>query len=79
MKKFILGALAALSALALAQTQYPLSVKHDLGTSTIAKIPERVIVYSEEVAEIAHVLGIKPVGYVSRRPTGQLWATQSTN
>jgi iron complex transport system substrate-binding protein len=54
----------------LAQVQYPMTVKHDLGETSINAQPKRIVVYSEEVAEIVHVLGVKPVGYVSRRPAG---------
>ncbi len=71
MKRFLmLLGLAVLGISSLAQTQYPLSVKHDLGQTSISAQPKRIVVYSEEVAEIAHVLGIKPVGYISRRPAG---------
>jgi iron complex transport system substrate-binding protein len=71
MKKLLFVAgLALLAVSSLAQTQYPITVKHDLGQTSINAQPKRIVVYSEEVAEIAHVLGIKPVGYISRRPAG---------
>jgi iron complex transport system substrate-binding protein len=69
--KWLFGlVLLLISVSSLAQGKYPLTVKHDLGSTTFAAAPKRVVVYSEEVAELLHVLGVKPVGYVSRRPTG---------
>jgi iron complex transport system substrate-binding protein len=74
MKKLFFGtvlfAMVLVAVSGLAQVQYPMTVKHDLGESKINAQPKRIVVYSEEVAEIAHVLGVKPVGYVSRRATG---------
>lgn len=66
----LLVLLVALLGVALAQTSYPVTIRHDLGETLVPARPARVVVIAEEVAEIAHVLGVRPVGYASRRPAG---------
>jgi iron complex transport system substrate-binding protein len=68
LSRLVVASSFALLAVSSAQTKYPITLRHDLGETVIAKKPERVVVYAEEVAEIAHALGVRPVGYVSRRP-----------
>ena len=50
----------------------PLTLKHDLGETTVPTTPKRVIANSEEVAELLAVLGVPTVGYASGRVEGQL-------
>ncbi|WP_052351935.1 ABC transporter substrate-binding protein [Deinococcus pimensis] len=45
----------------------PITVKHDLGTTTLPTTPKRVVVIQEEAAELLAVLGVKPVGFASTR------------
>lgn len=69
MKKILLSLVATLSVSASAQT-FPLTVRHDLGTTTLTRVPQRVIVIQEETAELLAVLGVRPVGYGSTRVQG---------
>lgn len=66
---FVLLSLTVLS-LSYAQTTYPITIQHEAGETTIEVKPTRIVTLSEEVAELAAVLGEKPVGHATRRPVG---------
>lgn len=68
--KIALLVLLLMVSIGTAQTQYPVTIRHDMGETVVPHKPTRVVVIAEEMAEILHVLGVKPVGYASRRPTG---------
>jgi ABC-type Fe3+-hydroxamate transport system substrate-binding protein len=52
----------------LAQTSYPVVVKHDGGETRLLSRPERVVVLGAISLEVALSLGIQPVGYGSVPP-----------
>ncbi|PYE50961.1 ABC transporter substrate-binding protein [Deinococcus yavapaiensis] len=54
-------------ALTVNATAAPITIKHDLGTTTLPGIPKRIVVIQEETAELLAVLGVKPVGFASTR------------
>lgn len=70
MKKFAVLLSLILLTLSHAQTSYPVTITHEVGETTIEARPERIVTLSEEVAELVAVLGEKPVGHATRRPTG---------
>ena len=55
------------SQLSNAQTKFPLTIKHDLGTTEIKEQPRRVVAFSEEAVELLAALEVKPVGFASQR------------
>ncbi len=50
-----------------AQGQDALTVRHDLGETTIKERPRRIVAFSEEVVELLTALEAKPVGFTSQR------------
>lgn len=70
MTKALFTTLALSASLAGAQAQFPLTLRHDLGTTTLQAAPKRVVVLSEEAAELLAVLNVKPVGFGSARLQG---------
>jgi ABC-type Fe3+-hydroxamate transport system substrate-binding protein len=70
MKFFTVAAVfcLAVGVAALAQTSYPVVVKHDGGEARFSSRPERVVVLGAISLEVALALGIQPVGYASVPP-----------
>lgn len=65
--KIHLTLLALLTAtVALAQTIYPVTIKHDAGETTLASRPTRVISLGDIHYEELLALGVQPVGYAHR-------------
>ncbi|MEF2279614.1 ABC transporter substrate-binding protein [Deinococcus sp. YIM 134068] len=68
--KRLLPLIAALSVSAASAQAFPLTVRHDLGSTTLTRVPQRVVVIQEETAELLAVLGVRPVGFGSTRVQG---------
>jgi ABC-type Fe3+-hydroxamate transport system substrate-binding protein len=58
----------AVGVVALAQTSYPVVVKHDGGETRLSSRSERVVVLGPISLEVALALGVQPVGYGSVPP-----------
>lgn len=58
-----------------AATTFPMTITHEAGTATIAKIPERIVTIGDEITEVVAALGIKPVGVAGRMQGGVVGGT----
>ena len=58
----VASSLAFLSLSSLAQTKFPVTVKHDAGETVVATEPQRVIALHPTSLEILLALGVQPVG-----------------
>ncbi len=60
-----------------AGTAFPLSVEHELGTTTIEAVPERIVVLEYSFADHLGTLGIVPVGFAVDAPPEYIYAYTS--
>lgn len=64
---------AVLDALGLA-SGYPMTIEHEVGTTTIEAVPERIVVLEYSFADHLGTLGIAPVGYAVDAPPEYIYA-----
>ncbi len=70
MKFFTLVAISSLAVcvVVVAQSGFPVVVKHEIGETRILSRPKRILVLGPTALEVALVLGIQPVGYGAVSP-----------